>query len=133
MSKSSINRRSFLKKGLVATAGSAFLPQIIPASTMGNSGFVVPMDRLVMGAIGVGGMGTANMNRFLKKKEVQFVAVCDVATAHNSISIALIGEIAILTGQKLDWDYPKEPFTNSYFANRLLSRPYREPWEIPEF
>ncbi len=50
--------------------------------------------------------------------------------ALRSISVGLIGEIAMLTGQKLSWDPDKEEFTNSHYANRLLMRPYREPWKL---
>lgn len=51
--------------------------------------------------------------------------------AHNSISVGLLGEIAMLTNEKLLWDGQKEHFTNSDRANRLLSRPFRAPWELP--
>ncbi len=50
--------------------------------------------------------------------------------ALRSISVGLLGEIAMLTGQKLSWDPDKEEFTNSAYANRLLMRPYREPWNL---
>jgi len=50
--------------------------------------------------------------------------------AHHSISVGLLGEIAMLTGEKLLWDPDKELFTNSEYANRLLFRPYREPWNL---
>ncbi|MBI9063159.1 MAG: Gfo/Idh/MocA family oxidoreductase [Marinilabiliaceae bacterium] len=92
MTKESINRRSFLKKGLAATAGAALFPSIVPASALGRNGFVPPSDRIVMGAIGVGGMGTHNMTNFLSKKEVQFVAVCDVDERHNDRAKGLINK-----------------------------------------
>lgn len=50
--------------------------------------------------------------------------------ALRSISVGLLGEIAMLTGQKLMWDPDKEEFTNSVYANRLLMRPYRDPWKL---
>ncbi|MCT4644299.1 MAG: twin-arginine translocation signal domain-containing protein, partial [Carboxylicivirga sp.] len=90
MEKKPLNRRSFLKKGLAATAGAALFPSIIPASAMGRNGFVAPSDRIVMGAIGVGGMGRGNMAGFLKKKAVQFVAVCDVDERHNTMAKNMI-------------------------------------------
>jgi hypothetical protein len=37
----------------------------------------------------------------------------------------------MLTEEELNWDVKKERFTNSKFANRLLSRPYRAPWQFP--
>ncbi|NPA37256.1 MAG: Gfo/Idh/MocA family oxidoreductase [Chlorobi bacterium] len=58
--------------------------------------------------------------------------ITPVETAHNSISVALTGEIAMMTEQELLWDRKTETFTNSDYANRLLSRPFREPWRIPE-
>jgi len=50
---------------------------------------------------------------------------------HRSISVGLLGEIAIITGQKLSWDPDKEVFINNDMANRLLKRPYRAPWKFP--
>ena len=50
--------------------------------------------------------------------------------AHRSISVALIGEIAMLTGQKLKWDKEKEVFIDNINANRLLSRPFRGSWNL---
>lgn len=92
MSKCAINRRSFLKKGLTATAGAALLPHIIPASAIGRNGFVPPSDRIVMGGIGLGGMGRGNMHSFLGIKEVQFVSVCDVDTAHGEAAKKVIND-----------------------------------------
>ena len=52
--------------------------------------------------------------------------------AYRSISVALLGEIAMLTGQKLIWDPEKEVFINNINANRLLSRPFRGSWSLTE-
>ncbi len=52
--------------------------------------------------------------------------------AHRSISVGLLGEIAMLTGQKLSWDPEKEVFNDNNHANRLLSRPMRSPWKLTE-
>jgi len=49
---------------------------------------------------------------------------------HRSISVALLGEIAMLTGRKLRWDPEKEVFLNDDEANRMLSRPMRSPWHL---
>ncbi|MGH2270596.1 Gfo/Idh/MocA family protein [Anaerohalosphaeraceae bacterium U12dextr] len=50
--------------------------------------------------------------------------------AHRSISVGLLGEIAMLTGRKLHWDPAKEEFINDSEANRYLSRSYRSPWRL---
>jgi predicted dehydrogenase len=51
-------------------------------------------------------------------------------TAHRSISVAFLGEIAILTGCKLKWDPKKEMFIGNEQANRYLTRSYRSPWQL---
>ena len=56
--------------------------------------------------------------------------ITPVEVAHRSISVGLLGEIAMLTGEKLKWDPDKEIFLNSDQANGLLSRPMRAPWHI---
>ncbi len=56
--------------------------------------------------------------------------ITPVEIAHRSISVGLLGEIAMLTGEKLKWDPEKEIFLNSDQANRLLSRPMRAPWHL---
>jgi hypothetical protein len=48
----SYGRRTFLK----ATAASAALPYLIPASAMGNAGATAPSNRIVMAGIGLGNM-----------------------------------------------------------------------------
>ncbi len=72
------SRREFLRKAAATTAGALILPQIVPASALGLNGKTPPSDRIVMAGIGVGSQGKSNMRNFLNKKEIQFVAVCDV-------------------------------------------------------
>lgn len=56
--------------------------------------------------------------------------ICPAEIGHRSISVGLLGEIAMLTGRKLHWDPDNEIFTNDQRANRYLSRPMRSPWHI---
>lgn len=75
-------RRKFLKKAAGAGIGLLAIPYIVPSSALGKDGYIAPSDRIVMGAIGVGSMGTGDMRNFLLKKGVQYVAVCDVDKNH---------------------------------------------------
>jgi predicted dehydrogenase len=50
--------------------------------------------------------------------------------AHRSLSPALLGEIAMLTGRKLKWDPEKEEIIGDAEASRMLSRPMRSPWHL---
>ena len=72
---SAITRRNLLKG---ATAVALGAPYILSASALGAGGRPAAGERIVMGAIGVGGRGTDNMNTFLGSPEVRMVAVCDV-------------------------------------------------------
>jgi len=56
--------------------------------------------------------------------------ITPIETALRSISVGLLGEIAMLTEEKLRWDPDKEVFLNSEKANRMLSRPMRSPWHL---
>ena len=74
----SINRRHFLKTTSLL-AGAAVLPQIIPSRLLGADGQTAPSNQITVGCIGVGGMGTSNMQKFLGLEGARVVAVCDVS------------------------------------------------------
>ncbi|MGA2069915.1 MAG: Gfo/Idh/MocA family oxidoreductase [Sedimentisphaerales bacterium] len=50
--------------------------------------------------------------------------------AHRSLTPALLGEIAMLTGRKLKWNPEKEEIIGDEEASRMLSRPMRSPWHL---
>ena len=81
-----VNRRSFLTSAAGAGAALA-LPTILPASVFGAG---APSNRIVMGAIGIGGMGRGNLQNFLGQPGVQFVAVTDVYKPHRNRAKAAI-------------------------------------------
>ena len=57
--------------------------------------------------------------------------IAPVEVAFRAVSVALLGEIAMTTGQTIHWDPVKEEITGNTRASRLLSRPYRQPWTLP--
>jgi len=77
-----MSRRQFIKRMSLAAAGTAAFPSIVPASVLGLNGKIPPSDRIVMAGIGFGMMGIPNMENFLNKSEVQWVAVCDLDNEH---------------------------------------------------
>jgi predicted dehydrogenase len=87
-----INRRQFVKKSTIAVASAVALPLIIPSPVRSRLLTVSPNDRITMGFIGVGGMGTGNLRGFIEKPEVQVVAVCDVDTNHCNRARDLVNE-----------------------------------------
>jgi hypothetical protein len=68
------SRRGFLKAALAAAAA----PYVIPASALGGDGRPAASERIVMGSIGSGGRGQADMRALMGDRAVQCVAVCDV-------------------------------------------------------
>ena len=79
---SNISRRSFLQRG--AAAAAAF--SIVPGSILGKShGYVAPTDKLNIAAVGIGGMGHANINNV--KNTENIVALCDVDWMQKNIGI----------------------------------------------
>jgi predicted dehydrogenase len=71
-----VNRRQFLKR--TATAASAAVPIIIPGSALGRADRTAPSRRIVVGSIGVGTMGFADMSALMSISQAQVVAICDV-------------------------------------------------------
>ena len=64
------NRRGFLKRTLI-TGAAASAPFILPPAARGAG------DRIALGCIGVGSMGTNNMKSFAGLDACRVVAVCD--------------------------------------------------------
>ncbi|MEX2568755.1 MAG: Gfo/Idh/MocA family oxidoreductase [Cyclobacteriaceae bacterium] len=54
--------------------------------------------------------------------------IAPAEVGHRSITLAHLGNIAMMLNQDLDWDPDKEQFVNNFAANQLLSRKMREPW-----
>ncbi|UCF35217.1 MAG: Gfo/Idh/MocA family oxidoreductase, partial [Phycisphaerales bacterium] len=71
------NRRDFLKT--VTAAAAAFAaPLAITSTALGNADMLPPSERIVMGGIGLGSMGSHDLGAFSGNRSVQYVAVCDV-------------------------------------------------------
>jgi predicted dehydrogenase len=51
--------------------------------------------------------------------------------AHRSCALVHLGEIAYLTRGRLDFDPQMERFVDCDEANRLLSKEYRQPYDLP--
>src|SRR5215471_12639953 len=79
-----LTRRAFLRRTLVATAA----PTLIQASALGLSGQTAPSNRIVVAAIGLG----FAWDMFLRRDDVQFVAVCDVRQERRDRGKNLVDE-----------------------------------------
>ena len=72
------SRRQFLQATTAGAAAAFTAPYILTSSALGASDRAPASERIVMGAVGVGGRGTGNMRNFAGRGDVQMVAACDV-------------------------------------------------------
>jgi hypothetical protein len=56
--------------------------------------------------------------------------IAPAETAHRSITIAHLGNIALRLGRDLKWDPKTERFADDASADAMISRPMRAPWKI---
>jgi predicted dehydrogenase len=57
--------------------------------------------------------------------------ICDVEIGHRSATVCHLGNIAMRTGRRLRWDPAAEAVLGDEEQQRMLQRPYREPWRMP--
>ena len=70
-------------------------------------------------------------NNFLECVRDKKETIAPVEVAHRAISVALLGEIAMQTGEVIKWDPDKEEIIGNERASRMLTRPLRAPWKLP--
>jgi predicted dehydrogenase len=91
-----MNRRKFIENGIK----SAAVLSIVPSSVLGNNhGHVSPSDKMNIAAIGIGGMGNANLKNIETKENI--VALCDVDWKYTKRVFER------LPNAKRYWDYRK--------------------------
>ncbi|MCK5820918.1 MAG: Gfo/Idh/MocA family oxidoreductase [Bacteroidales bacterium] len=117
-----INRRNFFRKAAGATGAAFALPYIIPSSALGKNGAIAANDRVVMGVIGSGSMGTGDMRTFMGKNEVQMVAACDVDKKHRDRAKAFMDAHYDNTDAKTYGDY-REFLANEKLDAVILALP----------
>lgn len=78
-------------------------------------------------------MGLNHHQNFIDCIRTGRKTIAPAEDGHRAISIALLGEIAMTTNQKLFWDPNKERFIDDApKATAMLMKPYRDPWKLPK-
>ena len=67
---------------------------------------------------------------FLDAVKTRQLPVAPAEVGLRSISVGLLGEIAMLTGRRIRWNPDTEEILNDPGASALLVRSYREPWTL---
>src|SRR5262245_60316794 len=91
-----ITRRAFLQRNLMAASALA-LPQIIPANLLGRGGTVAPSNKVTVGLIGKGLMGSGHLERLDYDSSFQLVAVCDVDSVRREKGRTAVDDIYAAT------------------------------------
>ena len=68
---------------------------------------------------------------FLDSVRSRALTITPAEVAHRSASVGHLGVIAIETGRTIRWDPATETLIDDPAAERLLSRAYRRPYQIP--
>ena len=90
MTSRKMTRRRFLGRAGAAIAA----PYTITSAALGAEGRPPASERIVMGAIGLGGrcLGQQVLHNFLAESEVQMVAVCDVQRTRRAAGQSLVND-----------------------------------------
>ncbi|MNH35673.1 hypothetical protein D3C79_963820 [compost metagenome] len=59
--------------------------------------------------------------------------IANVEVGHRTASVCNLVNITYELQKQLEWNPKKEIFSNSSYANQLLSRPYRGKWDYMNF
>ncbi len=66
---------------------------------------------------------------FIKCMDTREKPIADILEGHRSTTTALLGNIALRSKQRVDWD-PVAETTDNAEARSFLQRPYRAPWKL---
>jgi predicted dehydrogenase len=78
-----------------------------------------------------GGGLTKHVKNFLDCMRSREKPNADISIGAHIARFAHLGNIALRTGRKLNWDHEKQMFIGDGQANEMVKASYRSPWKIP--
>jgi hypothetical protein len=126
---SGVSRRDFIAQSTAAAAAFS----IVPRHVLGGEGYVPPSDKVNIAFIGVGAQGLRVMIHFLREKDVQGVAVCDVAKTGDQYpqwdDHEFCKSVRNLLGVNSGWEWlsPEQPLQLSHSLKVTSGVAGREP------
>jgi predicted dehydrogenase len=73
-----------------------------------------------------------HMQNFLANIDSRGRPVSDIEQGYISTASCILANMSMKLGRELTWDAQKQEVVNDSEANKLLRRPYRQPWIHPE-
>jgi predicted dehydrogenase len=71
-----------------------------------------------------------HIREFLDSVKSRKLTTCDVEYAHRLNKGGLLGNIALRTGRRIQWDDAKEQVVGDKAAQKMVTRSYRKPWKL---
>ncbi len=72
-----------------------------------------------------------HMKNFLHAIDTRSKPVSTIEEGYISTASCILANNALQAGRTLHWDAARQEITNDEEANKLLARPYRQPWQHP--
>jgi len=94
--------------------------------------FQDPKPRMepMKGKANEGDLTAQHIRNFLDCVKSRQMPNADVEVGHRSTTFAHLGNIALETQSRIQWDAKRERITNHPAANKLLHYEYRPPWKL---
>ena len=73
-----------------------------------------------------------HMQDWLRAVDERSRPVADIEEGHISTVACILANLSVQLGRRLEWDEARGEVRNDGAANKLLARPYREPWKHPD-
>ena len=91
---------------------------------------IVPVEPTVVAATAPDAHPSHQRN-FIDCVKSRQAPICDIEIGHRSSSTAILGNMALRSGQTIVWDGKAERVTNDNAkAQALVARAYRAPWKL---
>jgi predicted dehydrogenase len=71
-----------------------------------------------------------HLREFLNSVRSRQLATCDVEYGHQLTKGGLLGNIALRTGRRIQWDDVNERIVGDKDADKFVTRKYRKPWKL---
>ena len=71
-----------------------------------------------------------HISNFIWNVRNRKITATDIETAHRTNTGCLLGEIAYMTGRKIQWDWKAEKIIGDEQAEKLTTRSYRGDWKL---
>jgi predicted dehydrogenase len=74
--------------------------------------------------------GEEHVRNFLDCVKTRKLPICDIEVGHRSTTTALLGNVALRSRRRIEWNAKLEKLEGDQSGAKYLSREYRKPWKL---